>query len=142
MSSARDPFVWAKGLGGTAVRLGVALAAVLALLVLALVWATKDTPPVTAAIYHPNPDDAHHDALLVGILERTPSCITVVAEGQTWTPIFPSDDVRLRHDAVVYRGEEFRNGDEMSLGGGEAVSVPAGARIPSDCPGRYWVVAP
>lgn len=136
-------FAWARGLGGTVVRLGAGLALVMALLVVAMVWATKDTPPVNAAIYHPEPDAAHHEALLVGTLQRSPECITVVAEGQVWTPIFPSDDVRLQHDAVVYQGVEFRNGDQISLGGGEASAPPAGSRIPADCPpGMLWRVSP
>jgi len=136
-------YAWAGGLGRKAVSITAALAVVLVLLVVAVVWLLGDTPPVNAAIYHPEPDGAHHDALLVGTLQRSSECITVIAEGQTWTPIFPSDDIRLRHDAVLYQGVEYRSGDQISLGGGEAISPPEHARIPDGCPTQgLWLVAP
>ena len=136
-------YAWARGLGRKAVAITAALAVVLVLLVIAMVWLLRDTPPVNAAIYHPDTGGAHHDALLVGSLQRSDECITVIAERQVWTPIFPSDDVRLRHDAVVYQGTEYRSGEEISLGGGEANVAPPGARIPKGCPTEsLWLVAP
>lgn len=140
MPTTGEPFGWAKGLGGTAIRLGAALAAVLALLVLALVWATKDTPPVNAAVHHT--EGSGMDALLEARLVMSPGCITVDVGGQSWTPVFPSDSVRLEHDALLYDGAPYRTGDLILLPGGEVSAPPADARIPADCPGRYWLVAP
>ena len=82
------------------------------------------------------------DALLEARLVMSPGCITVDVDGQSWTPVFPSDSVRLEHDALLYDGAPYRTGDLISLPGGEVSAPPADARIPADCPGRYWLVAP
>lgn len=129
---------WARGLGLKAVHITVALTVVMLLLVGAAVWALRDTPPVNAAIHH----DAGSgmDALLVGALVVNRDCIILRVDGESWVPIFPSDSVRLRHDALVYDGVEYRTGDEMSLGGGEVPTAPDGARMPKDCPaGPLWL---
>lgn len=142
MPTRGEPFGWAKGLGGTAIRLGAVLAAVLALLVLALVWATKDTPPVNAAVHHDT--ESGMDGLLVAEVTIGRDCITVRDEsGQVWVPVFPSSDIRLKNDAIVYAGDEFRTGEAISLPGGEAAAAASEWRLPEECPpGPFWVVAP
>lgn len=134
-------YAWARGLGRQAVAITAALSVVLVLLVVAMVWLLRDTPPVNAAVHHTH--GSGMDALLEATLVMTPECITVEVDGQTVVPIFPSGSVRLEHDALLYDGEPYRTGDTISLPGGEVSTPPEDARIPADCPTTsLWLVAP
>ncbi|MDO5503244.1 MAG: hypothetical protein Q4G67_08740 [Actinomycetia bacterium] len=132
---------WARGLGLKVVSITAALAVVLVLLVIAMVWALRDTPPVAAAIHHS--DSIAMSETMAATLVMSRECITVRSEGQTWVPIFPSDSVRLQHDALLIDRDPHRTGDEIALVGGELLTPPEEARVPEACPpGPYWLVAP
>lgn len=137
-----EDYAWARGLGSAAVRLTVGLFVVMALLVVAVVWLLKDTPPVNAAVHHDT--ESGMDGLLVAEVTIGRDCITVRDEsGQVWVPVFPSSDIRLKNDAIVYAGDEFRTGEAISLPGGEAAAAASEWRLPKECPpGPFWVVAP
>jgi len=112
----------------------------LAGLVMAVVMSVEIRDPKNVAVYSANGDGM--DGGLEGIVEVTPSCVTVTVGGETWTPVFPRGSTRLAHDTLDWGGREFVSGDPIVLGGGEASAVDDWV-IPTGCPRtNLWVVAP
>ena len=133
-------FAWARGLGSKVIYVTAVGAAMMIVVVAAMVFILRDTPPVNAAIHHDS--EGGMDGLLEGTLVPGRECITVRADDQTWVPIFPSDSIRQQHDAFIIDGSEYRAGDAINLGGGEVSAAPQGSRVPADCPtGPFWLVS-
>lgn len=76
------------------------------------------------------------DALLTGRIDAVDGCLVVREGGDsgTWVPVFASSDER---PLTVNEGEE------VELGGGEAVGQDDTWDLPESCPsaGPFWVVA-
>lgn len=93
---------------------------------------------------HPRPDYGM-DALLEGVLRTDGGCVRVewqpVDELIYAVPSFPAGDATWDEDGVLtWRGTEYVDGDEISLGGGFAGS---GGYVPDACDGlEIFVVSP
>ncbi|MEW1962155.1 hypothetical protein AB0269_06815 [Microbacterium sp. NPDC077644] len=69
------------------------------------------------AVY-PRPN-AGMDALLTGALHVADGCVAVESEdGAVSIPMFPAGDAEWKDEALVWRGDVYREGDTISLGGG------------------------
>lgn len=58
--------------------------------------------------------------------------------------VFPDGFASWVDDALVFEGESFRDGDEVTLGGGPGSGGPAmDAFVPDGCDAEsYWMVSP
>lgn len=81
------------------------------------------------------------DALLVGTVRITDTCVTVVEGALVTVPAF--DGGASVEDGVLrFRGTDYPDGAAIELGGGEADDL-SGVRIPAGCPTeRVFLVAP
>ena len=85
-------------------------------------------------------------ALLTGRLETTSECFYVNTGETRYLPVFPRGSAETENGALIYRGESFKKGDEVSLTGGEVppdAAAIAEAEIPTctDKNVAYWIVA-
>lgn len=83
---------------------------------------------------YPRPD-AGMDALLEGTLRVVDGCVTVEsADAASVVPVFPVGDATWSDDTLTRRGETYRSGDAIALGGGfSAGTTMEGAYIPEGC---------
>jgi hypothetical protein len=80
--------------------------------------------------------DAYADAMLTGKLHITAQCVTIGDGADAVIPVFPVFEARY-FEGVLTFGNEYRDGDEITLGGGWAPAdapVPDGWYIPAGCP--------
>lgn len=97
---------------------------------LCAVGCSAPTPPSAALATYPSPNYGM-DALLVGTLRLTGGCVAVERpDGVLVTPVFPAGDATWQHALLTWHGEEYGEGDSISLGGGLAdaqeVHIPEG----------------
>lgn len=99
------------------------------------------------AVY-PRPD-AGMDALLEGRLVLDPACVLVMSpDGGFSLPVFPEGDARVDDEfsTLTWRGEEYRDGDPIALGGGFSAVQDGyieGGYLPPGCEGReMFLVSP
>ena len=107
------------------------LAAAAAVVALAGCGAQPLEPDTVAVI---PPQNAGMEALLVGGLDVTDECVTVLTPDGAVTPIFPRTLVAWRGDSLEIDGETRIDGAPVWLTGGFVQDVPSGAHIPSGCP--------
>jgi hypothetical protein len=99
---------------------------------LALTGCVPDDGPVAFA---PQSEGAG-DALLTGTIHITTECLTIDDGTNVVIPVFPAFEARY-YDGVLTFGNEYTDGDEITLAGGEiAVSapIPDAWYIPAGCP--------
>ncbi|WP_194409620.1 hypothetical protein [Microbacterium cremeum] len=86
--------------------------------------------------------DAGMDALLEGTLRPEGDCVRVVhGQGVEAVPSFPAGDASFADGVLTWRGDDYRDGDPISLGGGFA-SADAGY-VPEACRGHeVFIVSP
>lgn len=80
--------------------------------------------------------DAYADALLTGIIHITDECITVGEGVDAVIPVFPVFEARYANWVLTF-GSDYRDGDEITIGGGEAqtgTAIPDGWYVPAGCP--------
>ncbi|WP_137844817.1 hypothetical protein [Microbacterium sp. 2FI] len=99
---------------------------------LVLTGCVPDSGPVAFA---PESEGAG-DALFTGTLRITEECLTVDDGTHVVIPVFPAFEARY-DDGVLTFGSEYQDGDEITLGGGEAAAdggIPDDWYVPAGCP--------
>ncbi|MBO0982070.1 dihydrolipoamide dehydrogenase [Microbacterium sp. SD291] len=92
--------------------------------------AAAPSPSQPLAVY-PDPDHGM-DALFEGTLRVTDGCVTVEpADGDAVTPVFPESDASWDDGTLTWKGDEYRDGDRIALGGG--LGEADDAYIPDGC---------
>lgn len=117
------------------IRRALGAAAVGAAVLLAAGCAASGLPSSGPLAVYPRPD-AGMDALLQGTIRLDDECVTVWAsdgiDGRRVVPVFPAGDATWSDGVLSWRGAQYREGDEISLGGGFTGDV-AGAYVPAGC---------
>ncbi|MBS45259.1 MAG: hypothetical protein CMH83_19235 [Nocardioides sp.] len=84
------------------------------------------------------------DALLPGTLVVTDyGCVLVQAGDTRVLPVFPADEVAWEDGALVFRDEQYADGDEVSFAGGESGPADEVEGAPAACTGEAetaWTV--
>ena len=99
--------------------------------------ATVDVPQSGPVAMYPQPNGGM-DALLEGTLTVIEDCVVVTqSDGSIAVPVFPVGDASWDGDEGVlsWRGDEFREGDPISVGGGFSDAALTAAYIPTSCAG-------
>lgn len=103
---------------------------------LGLVAALTGCAPHDGPVAFAPKSDAYGDAILTGIVHISDECLTIGDGADARIPVFPVFEARY-YDGVLSFGNEYREGDEIILGGGQTptnASVPDGWYIPAGCP--------
>ncbi|MBD3941411.1 hypothetical protein IF188_06830 [Microbacterium sp. NEAU-LLC] len=106
--------------------------------------AAGEVPSSGPLAVHERPDYGM-DALLGGVLRTDGGCVRVEpsagSAGTATVVSFPAGDATWNGEVLTWRGEEYRDGDEISLGGGLAPEPPG--YVPEDCGDlEVWQVSP
>jgi hypothetical protein len=105
-----------------------------------------DIPSEGPLAVHPRPEGGM-DALLEGTVRIDDGCVRVdYAPAEYAVPSFPAGDATYADGILTWKGEEYRTGDPIALGGGfagTASSPSASGYMPKACVGtEVFVVSP
>jgi hypothetical protein len=118
--------------------------AIIALFSAGLLFLTGCVPNEGPVAFAPQNGDSG-DALLTGTIHITTECLTVSDGTDVVIPIFPAFEARF-DDGVLTFGGEYRDGDEITLLGGETAvgaPIPDDWYIPAGCPDiPLWKTGP
>ena len=110
--------------------------------------AASASPPDGGAVPASGPLAVHPrvdfgmDARLGGTLRTDEGCVRIVVGDESeMVPSFPPGDASFADGVLTWRGDEYRDGDEISLGGGLASDVAG--YVPEECGDReVFIVSP
>lgn len=101
-------------------------------------------PVAVLATYTPE-GEGGDGALLEGVVHVAgdSGCVTVGNEfGEVTTPVFPESQVRPQALSFIYRDRVYRDGDAISLVGGELALDAASPYLTAECQTKTaWMVA-
>lgn len=110
-----------------------AIASAVTTLMLAGCAALAQLPESGPLAMYPKPNGGM-DALLEGTLTVIDDCIAIAqSDGGRAVPVFPVGDASWDEGVLSWRGDEFREGDPISVGGGFSDAALTAAYIPSGC---------
>lgn len=82
------------------------------------------------------------DALLEGTLHLRNGCLVITGDPGAWVPYFPAGSASWDGEVLRWNDRGYREGDQISIGGGEGDIGPDGY-TPDGCAGiDAWVVSP
>lgn len=107
-----------------------------------------EPPPAVHAATYDAQGEGGDGALLIGKVSHAGSCLTVETRAGPVLPLFPADEISNEEEHIMFRGELLREGEQVSLGGGEGMNLASFreqtiVEIPHTCnvDVPFWVVS-